>query len=698
MRRSPRYRLLMATTLPAALFVISGAGSAGPLIGQGRNTYGMPGAIDTPTAEVYPDATLGAATNKSDYAQRNNLIFQAAPQLTVGLRYSKVDGIDQRLGYLWDRSFDAHYQVFGEQGWRPAVAVGLRDFIGTGLYSGEYIVATKSLTPDIRVSAGIGWGRLAGKARPIEYGDEGGKLNSSDWFRGGAKPFGSITWQATDRLSFAAEYANDKYTLEEEQGIDAPDSHLNLGVTYRLGEAYQISAYTIGGKTFGAQFSFALNPRQSPYPSGLEPAPAPVRPRPAPAADPEGWSGHWHSDPSAQPAIQTALAAALKKDGQVLESMSLGPQRAEIRIDNRRYVQQAEAVGRAARLMTRALPPSVETLVITNLRNGVPVSSVTLRRSDVERLENTAAAHIAARATITDAPARAAGLVAADGVYPRLRWSLKPYLSTSIFDPEEPFRYEVGASLSGSYEFTPGLFVDGELRQRVAGNLGKDSEHKEPTSKYIVRSDSWKYSGQTAPVIRRLAVTYNTKLSDNLYGQVSAGMLEHMYGGLHGEVLWKPVNSRLAIGAELSRVKKRSPEQLFEFEDYETTTGFVTAYYDFGGGYVGSIAAGQFLAKDKGVSVGLDREFANGWKLGAFATKTDMSAEEFGEGSFDKGIRLSIPLGWATGQPSKATVGQETRSLTRDGGARLDLPNRLYDTVRPNDAGKLYEGWGKFWR
>ena len=30
--------------------------------------------------------------------------------------------------------------------------------------------------------------------------------------------------------------------------------------------------------------------------------------------------------------------------------------------------------------------------------------------------------------------------------------------------------------------------------------------------------------------------------------------------------------------------------------------------------------------------------------MGAFATKTDISAYEFGEGSFDKGIYFSIPL------------------------------------------------------
>lgn len=704
MRRSPRYRQLMATALPLTLALplslgaMAGPAPADPLIGQNRNTFGMPGAIDTPTAEAYPDATLALSVNKSDYAQRNSMIFQVAPQLTVGLRYSKVDGIDQRLGYLWDRSFDAHFQVFGEDGWRPAMAVGLRDFIGTGLYSAEYLVATKSLTPDIRVSAGVGWGRLAGNNRPIEYGDEGGKLNTGNWFRGTAKPFASVIWQANERLSFAAEYSNDTYQLEQEQGVDAPNGHVNLGLTYRMGDSYQVSAYTIGGKKFGAQFSFALNLKQAPHPSGLEPMPAPVRPRPSPAADPEGWSGQWASDPTAQPAIQTALADALTKDGQVLESMALTATRAEIRVENRRYVQQAEAVGRAARLMTRALPPSVETLVITTTKSGVPVGSVTLRRSDVEALENTPSHLIAGRAMIGEAARGADQFALTQGVFPRLSWRIKPYFKAGLFDPEDPARYELGAEASFTYDWRPNWQIEGALRQRVAGTLGQDSQHKDATSPVIVRSDSWRYSGQDAPTIPYLTANWYARPTEDVYSRVTVGMLEPMYGGVSGEVLWKPVDSRLALGAEINRVRKRTPKQQFAFEDYEVTTGHLSAYYDFGRGFVGQLDAGRYLAGDWGATVRLDREFANGWRVGAFVTKTDMSQKEFGEGSFDKGISLSIPIGWLTGQATDTVPANNLHSLTRDGGARVDVRHRLYDQVRQGHQGKLYEGWGKFWR
>ena len=58
----------------------------------------------------------------------------------------------------------------------------------------------------------------------------------------------------------------------------------------------------------------------------------------------------------------------------------------------------------------------------------------------------------------------------------------------------------------------------------------------------------------------------------------------------------------------------------------------------------------------------------------------------------------SIPLGWATGQPSRERVQTTLRSLSRDGGAQLNVNGRLYDRVRDSHSVKLYEGWGRFWR
>ena len=740
-RLTPTTRRLLATAIPVAAMtlipVTAGptAALADPMIGQVINRYGLPGIIDTPTAEAMPDATLGAALSWNELGNRTGLSFQVLPRVSVALRYGKFDSTEEERGYVRDRSFDIRVLLLDETpgSWRPSVAVGLQDAVGTGFYSSEYVVASKTVTPRLRVSAGLGWGRLAssgGLGSP--FGDrgapdegEGGTLNTDQWFKGEVAPFLGVSWKATDKLTLLAEYSGDDYACETGDAENCARSvwlsdkdplknNLNLGFSWQAGQNYQIGGYVLGGKHFGIQASMTLNPRQSPYPSGLEKGPAPVRLRAAPSADPEGWSGVWASDPTAQPAIQKALGDALAKEGQTLESMVLTANRAEVRIRNNRYIQQAEAVGRTARLMTRALPPSVETLVVTSVEGGMPTSSVTMRRSDVERLENTEAGQIANAAVLTDADPRPAGLVRSPGITPRFQWSIRPYVSTGLFDPDEPLRYEIGAAASASYEITPGLTVKGTVRQRVFGNADQDAPGDLTVDEYLaltdeqiaagnngvyrVRSDGRMYSGNDSPRIPELTLNWNARPTSTVYSRVTVGLLENMYGGVSAEVLWKPVNSRLALGAEVNRVKKRDYRDNFEFLDYETTTGHVSAYYEFGGGFVGQLDVGKYLAGDKGATVTLTREFANGWEVGAYATKTDLSAEEYGEGSFDKGVTIRVPLAWAIGTPGKRTVGGSISSLNRDGGQRVRVDGRLYDTIRDSHSTKMYDGWGKFWR
>ena len=69
-----------------------------------------------------------------------------------------------------DRSFDAHISVKEEGRYLPAISLGLRDFIGTGWYSSEYLVSTKSIGI-LELTAGLGFGRLAGRnsfSNPLE--------------------------------------------------------------------------------------------------------------------------------------------------------------------------------------------------------------------------------------------------------------------------------------------------------------------------------------------------------------------------------------------------------------------------------------------------------------------------------------------------------------------------------------------------
>ena len=128
------------------------------------NYYGMPGTIDNPTAEAFPEGQFAVSSSVFGGTIRTNLSFQISHTLTTSFRYSRIPSLDgDHKGYFWDRSFDVHYLVTKQSLFFPSIAVGLRDFIGTGLYSGEYLVATKNIGSRVKLTAGIGWGRLSGE-------------------------------------------------------------------------------------------------------------------------------------------------------------------------------------------------------------------------------------------------------------------------------------------------------------------------------------------------------------------------------------------------------------------------------------------------------------------------------------------------------------------------------------------------------
>ncbi len=667
------------------------------------NISGMPGLVNLPTAEVAPDSEFVLSYGQYGPHARGALTFQATPRITASFRYTKIAGfIGGGSEDYFDRSFDVRFRLLDESKYLPAVSVGLNDFIGTGVYSSEYIVATKSfLNKRLHVTGGLGWGRLGQRnsigslfgTRPDWDFGLGGTLSAGQWFRGDFAPFGGLSYQVNDKLTFKAEYSSDTYARETAAGVVNNKSPFNFMVDYKLSPVINLGLFYLYGDTFGAQVNFQVNPRRPSARSGNEAAPLPVRPRGA-----SGWSEEWINDPSNKTDLQAILAKHFRKDGQELQAMSLTGREVELRLVNKKYSSEAQAVGRAARLLTRVMPASVETFRITLTENGIPLSTVVLKRRDIEQLENAPAPEIFARAEVVDSKRGNAGMVETPDVYPRFQWSLAPYVEMSLFDPDSPIRAEGGLALSGQYEITPNLILSGSVTKRVLGRLG-DPDAKPSTSALPpVRTNASLYANEGDPAIRDLTLAWYTRPGPNLYGRVTVGYLERMFGGVSGEVLWKPVDSRLALGAELNWVKQRNFDQMFGFQDYSTVTGHVSAYYDWDYGFTTRLHAGKYLAGDWGATFEIDRKFENGWSVGAYATLTNVSAEDFGEGSFDKGIRFNIPLEWALGTPTRNATLTDIRSLSRDGGVRVDVDGRLYDWVEEGHGHALAGQWGKFWR
>lgn len=710
-------RLLLASSL-LAIGVHQGA-HAETTRAPSLNGYGVSGLIDMPSGEMQPDGYLTMSSAHWGQMSRTTLSFQISPRMSASFRFlgirdwskCKPNCGSTTFGTYYDRSFDFRYQLLTEGRYIPAVTVGLQDLAGTGILSGEYIAATKNLTPTLKATVGLGWGRLGshgaigapfGERTKINIG-KGGNFNPEQWFRGDAAPFAGVEWQVNDKLTFKAEYSSDAYDLEDRQrGIFNQRSHLNYGLEYYVNEWFQVGGYYMYGTDVGVTAHFIMNPKQRPMGSIKDGAPDPVKLRPSRAADPEAYSTDWVTQPDAGPILITNLNKRLKADGIEVEAISYTADgRAQVRIRNERYDAEAQAIGRVARAMAHAMPESIEVFEIVPVVDGLPASRVTMRRSDLERFENSPTAAESMRAAITISnPGPRPELIYDPERFPDFSWSLSPYNRIRLFDQRgSPFKMDVGARLAGRLEFAPGWVLEGSAVKRVVGNLGKIPPMK-PSELQEVRSDVERYDANGDPAVERLSLTKYAYLGGDVYGRVSVGYLERMFGGVSAEVLYKPVNSKWAVGAEANYVAQRDTDGLFGFSeyDYRVATGHISGYYNFAPGYHAQLDVGRYLAGDVGATLSLDREFASGWRVGAFATKTNVSAEDFGSGSFDKGIRLEVPLAWGTGRPGRKTYETTIRPFGRDGGARLDVDGRLYEAVRDYHEEGIDAQWGRFWK
>lgn len=659
--------------------------------------YGTPGLIEMPSARSAPDAEIAATISYWDQQQRNNFSFQITPRLSGTFRYTGIANKDgPGTDTLFDRSFDLRYRILDETDRRPAVAIGLQDFLGTGRLSGEYIVATKAITPSIDVTAGIGWGRFGsngGFINPFRLGDRpgfvdgdtGGEVSFNQFFRGDAALFGGIDYRLNDKISLQAEYSSDGYTRETANGAFDPASPYNFGINYRLRPDVTLTASYLYGTDLAAGVTLMLNPTRRIPVSGLETAPTPVAPRNALAAI--SWG---------VPAVQDAL----DDTGITLNAVSITGTTARIRYTNTTYRSEAQGLGRVARVLTATLPPQIETFVLEPMQNGIPLSATTLQRRDLEALADTAdaAAAIQSRSVTTDA-GRSAGLTRVPSTDPAFAWGIAPYAQLIVFNGDAPVQADVGLDFSARYTIRPNLVFAGNIRQSALGER-EIADIFDPVDDIPnVRTDARFFGVDGTPVLTDLTLAHYSRPAPNLYGRLTLGYLEQMYGGLSSEMLWKPVDSPLAFGAEVNYVQQRDFDGGFGFQDYDTVTGHLSAYYSFDNGFHTQLDVGRYLAGDWGATFALDREFENGWKIGAYATLTDLPFEDFGEGSFDKGIRITVPHDFFIGTASRREVNTRLNSLTRDGGARVNVDGRLYDIVRDGHTeGPLGDTWGRFWR
>jgi membrane-associated phospholipid phosphatase len=248
--------------------------------------------------------------------------------------------------------------------------------------------------------------------------------------------------------------------------------------------------------------------------------------------------------------------------------------------------------------------------------------------------------------------------------------------------PDGFLLYALGLQASMDYRLSEGTSLVGGVNARLLDNYDK-FRYTAPSNLPRVRTYQREYNTTSRLTLPFLQVNHMRSLGNGHFASVYGGMLEPMFGGVGTEWYYRPWLSRLGWGLDVNYVRQRSFKQDLSFRSYSVATGHLTAYWDTGiQGIHATASVGRYLAGDIGGTLDIKKVFDNGIALGAWATKTNVSKEQFGEGSFDKGIYINIPFDvmLPRSRPGSATIAWNP--LTRDGGAKLVRRFSLNDVTK----------------
>ncbi len=653
--------------------------------------WGSVGLMQTPTARMQSAGHLTVNfTHTRPYTQ-GNVFFQPFDWLEAGFRYTDIGnrayGPPELSGSqsAKDKSFDAKFRLWSESAYVPQIALGLRDLTGTGLFAGEYVVGSKRSGP-FDWSLGLGWGYVGRRGnlrnplgsignrfdtRTTNVG-QGGNLSFGSYFRGPTALFGGVQYQTPwERLILKLEYDGNSYQHEPLSNNQRQSSPWNLGLVYRAGRAVDFSFGIERGNTVMLGLTLHTQLDGLAMPKLHDP------PRVAVTTTRPQQSPDWAA---------TSRDIASQTDWYVQKIEQRGRE-LRVTIDEAEAVYWRERVDRTAAVLHRDAPEAVDRFTLTYRQRGLDVAEHVIDREAWVAQQTRPLPPSEQRETVI---ARAAEPTTSqtplyENTRPKFESGFGVNFAQTLGGPDAFVLYQIYAEEQAKLRLRDDTWLQGTLRLRLIDNYDK-FKYTAPSNLPRVRTFLREYVTTSRITLPNLQLTHVGRLTENQSYSAYAGYLEEMFAGVGGEWLYRPFASRVALGVDANVVQQRGFRQDFAFRDYRTSTGHATLYWDTGWqGVLATLSAGRYLAGDKGVTVDMSRAFKNGVTVGAFFTKTQVSAAQFGEGSFDKGLYLSIPFDAFLTRSSNTNAHFVYKPLTRDGGAKLARSVTLYDVTTARD-------------
>ena len=252
------------------------------------SNYGGAGLLDMRTARFFPDGYLSFSTSFTQPDDRYALTFQALPWAELTFRYSITRAIFDSGVALHDRSFDAKFRLSHETEFAPELALGIQDFLGTGIYSGEYLVGSKRWGP-FDFTMGAGWGRLGSRGtfenpfgflsksyltRTTNIGFGGVPLLKSYFHGPDVGLFGGIEYTTPiENLTFKIEYSSDAYVREKRESGKDFSYPINFGVSYRPFQWLDVGLSLMHGRYASLRISALVDATADNWQARLNPPP-----------------------------------------------------------------------------------------------------------------------------------------------------------------------------------------------------------------------------------------------------------------------------------------------------------------------------------------------------------------------------------------------------------------------------------------
>ena len=245
------------------------------------NNYGIVGLIHTPTARSYDEGVHGIT------------LYDGTPNQTVTLSANPFDWMEASFFYtnvedrpycydfttpfcnqdFKDKGFNVKVRL-KEEGKLPAIAIGLSDFAGTGIYSSEYIVGSYGINKT-DFHFGLGFGLLNGSDlsfknplsiisdkfndRPTDTEGLGGSFQPSRYFSGEtASPFFGVSHALNNKFLLRAEY--DSSVRPGLVPFRTPKDDFSFGIDYLITDNFSIGVSYERGDYASFKFVYKNNP------------------------------------------------------------------------------------------------------------------------------------------------------------------------------------------------------------------------------------------------------------------------------------------------------------------------------------------------------------------------------------------------------------------------------------------------------